>query len=178
MILKILDSRLFKRFVDLCEPDYVYKSIYDINFEDELFRSRFEYLLFDIDNTIMRDNSYDISDTLLSYFARLRALNYKVCLVSNNKFERVQRVGNALHVFYVYDAKKPNAQAYLKALQILNADNVYNAIMIGDQLFTDIKGANSAGLHSILVDPISKQECFPVKIKRGFENIVRKHLNL
>ena len=47
---------------------------------------------------------------------------------------------------------------------------------IGDQLLTDIYGANRLGLTSILVNPISKKERFGTKINRFFEKRIRKIL--
>ena len=44
--------------------------------------------------------------------------------------------------------------------------------MIGDQLFTDILGANRVGLYSVLVEKIDKKEIIQIKLKRPFEKIV------
>ena len=41
--------------------------------------------------------------------------------------------------------------------------------MIGDQLFTDIYGGNRIGIHTILVDPLSKDDLIFTKILRGLE---------
>lgn len=41
---------------------------------------------------------------------------------------------------------------------------------IGDQLYTDIKGANKLDITSILVDPISKNEFIITKLNRLKEN--------
>ena len=43
---------------------------------------------------------------------------------------------------------------------------------VGDQIFTDIWGANNAGVYSVLVDPISPKEEIQIVIKRFFERIV------
>lgn len=46
---------------------------------------------------------------------------------------------------------------------------------IGDQLFTDILGANRAGLTSILLNPMSNVDYFWTKINRYFE---KKYINI
>ena len=46
------------------------------------------------------------------------------------------------------------------------------AVMVGDQLFTDILGANRMDIYSILTERIDKKEIFPIKLKRPFEKIV------
>ena len=50
--------------------------------------------------------------------------------------------------------------------------NKDNTLFIGDQLYTDIMGANIAGLKSILVRPISSHESSFIKVKRIIEKPV------
>ena len=45
-------------------------------------------------------------------------------------------------------------------------------LFVGDQIFTDIWGANNAGIYSILVDPISPKEEIQIVLKRYLERIV------
>lgn len=47
---------------------------------------------------------------------------------------------------------------------------------IGDQLLTDVFGANHLGLLSILVNPISNTDLFVTKINRFFERKILKKL--
>ena len=43
---------------------------------------------------------------------------------------------------------------------------------VGDQLFTDVWGANRTGLYSILVKPINPKEEIQIVLKRYLEKIV------
>ena len=52
-----------------------------------------------------------------------------------------------------------------------------NTLFIGDQIFTDIWGANKAGIHSILVKPIAKHEEIQIILKRKLEKIVLGEYN-
>ena len=45
-------------------------------------------------------------------------------------------------------------------------------IFIGDQLFTDVYGANRAGIRTILVSPIHPKEEIQIVLKRYLEKIV------
>jgi predicted HAD superfamily phosphohydrolase YqeG len=49
--------------------------------------------------------------------------------------------------------------------------------MIGDQLMTDVFGANRMGINSIFVNPISKIEHLPTHVNRYFESKIIKRLN-
>lgn len=47
-----------------------------------------------------------------------------------------------------------------------------NTLFVGDQLFTDIWGANNARIRSILVQPIAKHEEIQIILKRIPEKLV------
>ena len=47
-----------------------------------------------------------------------------------------------------------------------------NTIFIGDQIFTDVYGANLAGIRTILVKPIHPKEEIQIVLKRYLEKIV------
>ena len=47
-----------------------------------------------------------------------------------------------------------------------------NTIFVGDQLFTDVWGANLTGIYSILVKPIDPKEEIQIVLKRYLEKIV------
>ena len=56
-----------------------------------------------------------------------------------------------------------------------------NTLFVGDQIFTDVWGANKAGIHSILVKPIHPKEEIQIVLKRYLEKIVlisyRRYMN-
>ncbi len=47
-----------------------------------------------------------------------------------------------------------------------------NTLFVGDQIFTDIWGANLAGIRTVLVKPINPKEEIQIIIKRYPEKIV------
>ena len=72
---------------------------------------------------------------------------------------------------YVSKADKPSPKNYIKAMEYMNTDTD-NTYFVGDQLFTDVWGANRAGIMSILVKPIDKHEEIQIILKRRLEWIV------
>ena len=44
-----------------------------------------------------------------------------------------------------------------------------NTLFVGDQIFTDVMGANLAGIYSILVKPIHPKEEIQIVLKRFLE---------
>ena len=78
---------------------------------------------------------------------------------------------DAVHVNYIYKAGKPKPSGYRKAMEQLGTDTG-NTIFVGDQIFTDVCGANLAGIRTILVKPIYPKEEIQIVLKRYLEKIV------
>jgi HAD superfamily phosphatase (TIGR01668 family) len=72
---------------------------------------------------------------------------------------------------YIYKSGKPKPVNYREAMRRMGTDEK-NTIFVGDQIFTDILGANLAGMHSILVKPIHPKEEIQIILKRYPEKIV------
>ena len=92
-------------------------------------------------------------------------------MLSNNKEPRVKMFCDAVNAPYIYKAGKPNPQNYRKAMKNMGT-NEKNTLFVGDQIFTDIWGANKAGIYSILVKPIHQKEEIQIVLKRYLEKIV------
>ena len=93
---------------------------------------------------------------------------------SNNE-ERVKPVAKILEVPFIANSKKPKKEAFDKAIDLLKSTK-NNTAMIGDQMMSDIKGANSYGIYSILVKPIDKHNNLKTKTSRVLQNIMENHL--
>ena len=106
-------------------------------------------LIFDIDNTLVghgKDATPE-SDRLLS---ELREKGFRILLLSNNSEERIGRFNVNLGLPYIAEAGKPAPGSFWEALEMLGVE-AKEAVVIGDTTFTDIAGANKAGIDSILV---------------------------
>lgn len=150
-------------------PEQTAKSAYHIDYE-KLYLKGFRGLLFDIDNTLVKHGE-DATKDAIALFEQLKKLGFQICLISNNKMERVERFNNKVQVNYIYDAHKPSKKNYLKAMEIMGTD-LTNTMFIGDQLFTDVFGASRIGMHNYLVEPVDKQEEIQIVLKRYLEKIV------
>lgn len=147
-------------------PKSEYNSTYEIPFE-HLFSQGVRGVIFDIDNTlVLHDEPAD--DRSIKLFEKLRNTGLKTCIISNNEEPRVKAFANTVGSKYVYKAGKPLSKGYIKALELLGTDRK-NTVFVGDQLFTDIAGANNAGIYSILVKPIGKEKYFHIILKRILE---------
>ena len=82
-------------------------------------------------------------------------------------------VAEKLNLPYFNLATKPFKRGFKKAIKLLNEKEA-NIAAVGDQIFTDVIGANRCKLYSILVKPIAKKDLLVTKIKRPLENMIIK----
>ncbi|MCI8294842.1 MAG: YqeG family HAD IIIA-type phosphatase [Lachnospiraceae bacterium] len=127
-------------------------------------------LIFDVDNTLaLHDAPAD--ERAVALFAYLRQLGLKTCLLSNNKEPRVKAFAQAVGAHYVFKGGKPGVRGYQESMERMGTDRRHT-VAVGDQLFTDILGANRAGIYSILVTPIDPREEIQIVLKRYLERPV------
>ena len=150
-------------------PKQYANSSYDINYL-QLYKQGFRGILFDIDNTLVEHDA-DASERAIQLFEKLKEIGFQVCLISNNGKERVERFNKNIGANYIYKAHKPGKKSYLKAMELMNT-SVKDTVFVGDQLFTDVYGANRVGMYSFLVNPISPKEEIQIVFKRRLEKIV------
>ncbi len=144
-------------------------STYQIDFK-QLYQDGYRGIIFDVDNTLVPHDA-PIDERAKKLFDRLKELGFQTCLISNNKEERVKTFAKPIGAFYVYKAKKPNPKSYRKGMELMHT-NERNTVFVGDQIFTDVYGANLAGIYSILVKPIHPKEEIQIVLKRYLEKIV------
>ena len=150
-------------------PKQYVESVYEIPFE-KLAQKGVKGVLFDIDNTLVPHGA-PADEKAVELFARLRAIGLKTCLISNNKEPRVKSFAQAVESLYIYKGGKPGRKGYIKAMELAKTDKS-STIFVGDQLFTDIWGANRTGIKSILVKPINPKEEIQIVLKRIPEKAV------
>ena len=152
------------------KPDLAVANCTQIPF-DFLEKHCVKGLLIDVDNTIAKDGAREIDPAAKQFILKAMDRGIRVCLMSNNVPERIAPLADELGCQSLGKAGKPKKQAYLNAANEIGLD-VADTAMIGDQLFTDIWGANKMGIPSILVRPIDKNEIITIRLKRPFEKIV------
>ncbi len=150
-------------------PDNTAASAYDIDYKS-LYESGKRGILFDIDNTLV-EHGADSDERSERLFTMLHEMGFKTCIISNNREARVKRFNKNIGTLYVFKAGKPSKKGYLKGIEMMGI-RPDQAIFIGDQLFTDIYGANKAGIDNICVKPIAKHEEPQIILKRKLEWII------
>ena len=153
-------------------PKEYLNSVKDISLE-LLHKNNIKGLILDVDNTLInldKKMPAGVSD----WAKNLKANGIKMCILSNsNHLNKVEAVAKKINVAYILFAKKPLKSGFLRARDILKLPNE-NIAVVGDQIFTDIVGANRCNMFSILVKPIAEKDYLITKIKRPIENFIIK----
>lgn len=143
---------------------------------DFLKKENINGLILDVDNTLL---FYDrtMINGLEQWVDKMKKNNIKLCILSNtNKKDKVDKLSKILKIPYIFFAKKPLKSGFKKAVKILNMDNK-NIAVVGDQIFTDIIGANRMKMFPILTKPLEEKDILITKIKRPLEEyIINKYL--
>ena len=153
-------------------PKEYLNSVKDITIE-LLNSNNIKGVILDVDNTLI-DFERKMPAGVELWVQDLKKKGIKFCIVSNsNNKEKVRQISNTLDVPYIFFAKKPFKSGFKKAQKLLDL-NEENIAAVGDQIFTDVIGANRCKMFSILVKPIKEKDYFVTKVKRPIENLVIK----
>lgn len=154
---------MLKKFL----PDEHVKSILDINPED-LKKRGIKGIITDLDNTLVEWDRPNATPELVKWFEQIKKHNILVTIVSNNNELRVKEFSDPLQIPFIFRARKPMVRAFNKALSEMGIKKE-EAVVIGDQLLTDVLGGNRSGFHTILVVPVAQTDGFFTKFNRFTE---------
>lgn len=148
-------------------PDFYFNKVEDIPIQ-LLIDNNIKGIILDMDNTLI--NSFNkCSPFSITWLISLKSNGITPIILSNSLLKkRVKKIANVFDVRYIFNAKKPNSDCFENALKILNLSKE-NVAIIGDQIFTDIRGGRQFGIKTFLVKPLSLIEIPPILIKRFFE---------
>lgn len=155
-------------------PNIFLNNVKEITYE-LLQKNGIKGLILDVDNTLI-DYYKNMPEGIEQWCKDLQSKNIKFCIASNsNKKSKVKDVSQKLGIPYIFFAKKPLKGGLNKARQIMELQPNEVAV-VGDQIFTDILGANRCKMFSILVEPIKEKDIFITIIKRPIENIIKRKI--
>ncbi len=154
-------------------PDLYQKNVYDIDY-DKLKKKGIKCLLFDLDNTLVPVKVDTPTKKVKELFAYLER-DFKVIIVSNSNQKRLIPFKEGLNVDVAFSSRKPFKNKYLKIMKLYKFKE-YEIAAIGDQLLTDVLGANRVGITSILVNRIGEYEKFGTRINRFMEGFILRKL--
>ena len=139
MSFSLLPTMMTRELTDLT-PEFLYKK--DIRL-----------LMMDFDNTIVPYVTDNPSRKVLQWLEKMSEYEIHLCVVSNSKKDRVQTFCEKHGIDCITHAGKPGTKGIKACLYHYGVQEEY-AALVGDQIYTDVLGANRAGVRSILVKSI------------------------
>ncbi|MDO4805835.1 MAG: YqeG family HAD IIIA-type phosphatase [Coriobacteriales bacterium] len=138
---------------------------------DDLCDAGIRCVLVDRDNTLVPRDTKVAPPQVRSWLNDLASAGIVVCMVSNNFHTKaVCESAKDLGVHVVHHAMKPAPVAVHVALSHMGASKE-QAVLVGDQLFTDVMAGNLAGVKTILVKPQCTKDLWYTQFFRKFENL-------
>lgn len=135
-------------------------------------------VLLDIDNTLLPWRGDEFPQAVRDWLEEGKRLGLKFCILSNTRHpDRLERLSKAIDVPYIRAKFKPSRQMYFMALEKYGA-TPNEAVMVGDQLLTDVLGANRSGIDAFWIKPIGKREFVGTRlVSRNIERMVGTFLH-
>ena len=158
---------------NLLRPALLAEAVWDIDL-DSLWALGTRGLILDLDNTLVDWNDTSVRPEVRAWLEAARRKGMRLCVASNAvRGKRVTRVARALGLLAVTRAGKPFPIAFRRAMAELATD-ASSTCAIGDQVFTDMLGANWLGLKTVLVRPLSRRESPHTRLIRLVERPLRR----
>lgn len=110
-------------------------------------------LMLDFDNTIVPYTANTPIEAVREWLESMQTSDIQICVVSNSHKERVKTFCGERGIDCITHAKKPFSKGILECLGRY-ALPLENCALVGDQIYTDVLGANCAGIQSILIKAI------------------------
>lgn len=145
------------------------KDVFLIDYK-KLYENGYRGILFDVDNTLVHHND-DSNPEIDALLAKITDIGFKIVLISDNNAARLERFVKQNGLPFIAEANKPSPQSFDKAADMLGITKE-QAVVIGDQMFIDIRGANNACMDSIMVHFVVKDKKAKIGIRRHLEKII------
>jgi len=133
-------------------PKLIYDSVCDLT-PEVLREHNIQVLLMDFDNTIVPYTCDIPEERVNAWFSSVMEAGIMLCVVSNTTRGRAVDFCNDRGIPCITRAKKPFPAGIRKALAMYS-NRAGKIALVGDQIYTDILGANLGGVISILIRPI------------------------
>ena len=133
-------------------PAFVTEKLTDLT-PEFLKQQGVDLLMLDFDNTIVPYTTSVATEEMDSWIKNILVSDLKVCVVSNSRKDRVKIFCSHYGMDCITHAKKPFSKGIKECLARFDCPPS-QAVLVGDQIFTDTLGANCCGVTSVLVNAI------------------------
>ena len=135
----------------------------------------FDTVLLDVDNTIAIPNTGSCDERARKFIRDLKDAGFRVVIFSNNNKKRVQMFLGDMDTDFWYLALKPLPFSYRAVCRKFNT-TPEKTLVLGDQLLTDILGANLSGCYGIYCKQLQKKDSKMTAFNRRIERFIWRNV--
>ena len=132
-------------------------------------------VLLDVDNTLALHGSQKPFPGSVEWTHEMRRRGFRMIIMSNNFEKRVAPFAAQYGLPFLSFSIKPFPAAYYRAVHKLGAKRS-QAVAVGDQIFTDVVGANLSFMKSILLTPRGTETGWSIRLRRAMERPIRRRI--
>ena len=110
-------------------------------------------VMLDFDNTIVPYTTNTPTEEMERWLKEMAASEFILCVVSNSRKDRVKKFCARYGIDCITHARKPFCRGIRQCLDRYEIDPL-QAVLVGDQIYTDTMGGNLCGVQTVLVRAI------------------------
>ena len=120
---------------------------------EELTKRNIRLVMLDFDNTIVPYTTNTPTEDMERWLKQMAASEFALCVVSNSRKDRVKKFCAKYGIDCITHANKPFSKGIRQCLDRYGIPP-QNALLVGDQIYTDTLGGNLCGVQTLLVKAI------------------------
>ena len=120
---------------------------------EELTKRNIRLVMLDFDNTIVPYTTNTPTEEMERWLKQMAASEFALCVVSNSRKDRVKKFCAMYGIDCITHANKPFSKGIRQCLDRYGI-LPQNALLVGDQIYTDTLGGNLCGVQTLLVKAI------------------------
>lgn len=144
-----------------------FRKVTDIT-PDFLRKLKIRGLILDVDNTLTTHDNPVPAEGVTDWIKCMKNNCIRLMIVSNNHPPRVRPFAEMLGLDFVCEGRKPLTKGFREAAARMGLPRKELAA-VGDQIYTDVLGANLFGIKMLYVSPIEHEKTAFFKAKRKLE---------
>ncbi|MDI9461405.1 MAG: YqeG family HAD IIIA-type phosphatase [Saccharofermentanales bacterium] len=159
-----------KNFRKQMMPDWYVTDLRRVDWY-KLIERGIKVVMLDLDNTLAQHGSSSGDEYANNVIAAVKEAGLIPALLTNAHGNRGYQFAEATGIAYEGRAGKPGTSGILKIMQSYQI-SPDQAVLVGDQIFTDVLAGKRAGVFILLVKPRFQKEIISIKFKRWFETLL------
>lgn len=161
------------KFLRGLAPTQCIHTLSELNLDELLLQGK-RLILLDLDHTLVQWHSDDVPAKIDAWLKTALKKGFQICVISNtHRPARLMRITGKLGIHAIRGRAKPSRVMFQLALERFDC-RPDEAIMVGDQLVTDVYGANRSGIDAIWVRKMEGKEFAGTYLNRLIEMLAVK----